>query len=87
MMKINWALRLKNKATLSTLVLALIALVYQVFGVIGVVPSISESEITEIAGVAIKLLVMLGIVTDPTTTGVSDSNRAMRYEEPRNDNN
>ena len=86
-MKINWLLRLKNKTTLTALVVAVIALVYQVLGVIGVVPYISESEITEIAGVAINLLVMLGIVTDPTTTGVSDSNRAMRYEDPRNDNN
>ena len=83
-MKINWLLRLKNKTTLTALVVAVIALVYQVLGVIGVVPSISESEIeiTEIAGVAINLLVMLGIVTDPTTTGVSDSNRAMQYNEP-----
>lgn len=81
-MKINWLLRLKNKTTLTALVVAVIALVYQVLGVIGVVPSVSESEITEIAGVAINLLVMLGIVTDPTTTGVSDSDRAMQYNEP-----
>jgi phi LC3 family holin len=31
------------------------------------------------------LLVILGIVVDPTTEGVSDSNRAMSYEEPWHD--
>ena len=32
------------------------------------------------------LLVILGIVVDPTTAGVGDSRRAMRYEEPYRDN-
>lgn len=82
-MKINWSLRLKNKATLTAIILAVIALVYQVLGLFGVVPGISESQITEVAGMVINLLCLLGIVVDPTTSGVSDSNQAMEYSAPK----
>ena len=82
-MKINWSLRLKNKTTLTAIILAVIALVYQVLGLFGVVPGISESQITEVAGMAINLLCLLGIVVDPTTSGVSDSNQAMAYSTPK----
>ena len=84
-MKINWSLRLKNKTTLTAIILAVIALVYQVLGLFGVVPGISESQITEVAGMAINLLCLLGIVIDPTTSGVSDSNQAMEYDVPKED--
>lgn len=84
-MKINWSLRLKNKTTLTAIILAVIALVYQVLGLCGVGPGISESQITEVAGMAINLLCLLGIVVDPTTSGVSDSNQAMGYEVPKED--
>ena len=30
----------------------------------------------------INILAMVGIVTDPTTQGVSDSNRALTYDKP-----
>ena len=82
-MKINWKLRLQNKATLTALVMALVALVYQVLGVCGVVPRVSQDQVTTIISMAINILCLLGIVVDPTTAGVSDSARAMSYDEPR----
>ena len=33
----------------------------------------------------VVILVILGIVTDPTTKGLNDSERALGYHEPRND--
>ena len=36
-----------------------------------------------VAGIAVNMLCMLGIVVDPTTKGVKDSEQAMRYTEPR----
>ena len=81
-MKINWKLRLQNKATLTALVLSLISLIYQVLGLFNVIPPISESEVVNIVGMIINLLVLLGVVIDPTTEGVDDSIRAMNYEEP-----
>ena len=82
-MKINWKLRLKNKATLAAIVAAIIALVYQVLGLIGVVPAVSQDAVMQTASMVINLLVLLGIVVDPTTAGTSDSEQAMEYNEPR----
>ena len=84
-MKINWKLRLKNKTTLTALILGIVALVYQVLGVFGVVPKISQDELTTVIGMVINLLCLLGIVVDPTTDGVSDSARALTYDTPRAD--
>lgn len=86
-MKIKWKLRLQNKATLIALVTALIAFVYQALGLVGIVPAISESQIVECAGMLINILAMLGIVTDPTTAGVSDSEQALTYSEPKKEEN
>jgi len=80
-MNINWKLRLKNKTTLTAIVLACIAFVYQILGIIGVVPGISEAAAVEVAGMVINILVLLGIIVDPTTKGISDSERAQEYDE------
>lgn len=81
-MNINWKLRFQNKVTLTAIVLAVIALVYQVLGIFGIVPAVSQDTIVQLAGAVINLLVLLGIVVDPTTEGLSDSQRAMGYEKP-----
>ena len=86
-MKIKWKLRLQNKATLIALVTAVIAFIYQALGIAGIVPAISESQIVECAGMLINILAMLGIVTDPTTAGVSDSEQALAYSEPKKEEN
>lgn len=82
-MNINWKLRLQNKATLTTIVLAVVAFIYQMLGLLGVVPSISQDTIVNLVGLIINLLVGFGIVVDPTTTGVSDSTQALQYETPK----
>lgn len=82
-MKINWKLRLQNRATLAAIVAAIIALVYQVLGLIGVVPAVSQDAVMQTASMAINLLALLGIVVDPTTAGTSDSTQALEYDKPR----
>ena len=82
---LNWKLRLKNKTTLIALIAALAALVYQILGAFGITPSISEDTVLEIAGLAVNALCLLGIVVDPTTQGVADSDLALRYDTPRKD--
>lgn len=81
----NLKLRLKNKATLLALILAAVSFVYQVCGIIGVVPPVSEDTVTQLIGVLANLLVGLGVLVDPTTTGVTDSTQAMAYDTPRSD--
>ncbi len=82
-MSINWKLRLQNKATLTTLLLAVVAFAYQVLGIFGVVPSVSQDSMTSLVAVLVNVLLALGIVVDPTTAGVGDSTRAMGYDEPK----
>ena len=47
MNKINWKLRIKNKATLAALLAACVTLVYTVLGMAGVVPAVSQSAVME----------------------------------------
>lgn len=81
-MKINWKLRFQNKTTLTTMVFAVIAIVYKILSICGVIPAIAQGEVEEIAEMVIFVLCLFGIVIDPTTTGVSDSDRAMQYKKP-----
>lgn len=81
-MKINWKLRLQNKTTLAALVASVVSLVYLVLGVLGIVPSVTESQVMDIAAAILHALTLLGVVVDPTTAGMSDSDRAMGYEQP-----
>lgn len=75
---INFKLRLQNKTTLIALISA-VFLMLQQFGL--AIPS----NIQEGVNTLVVILVILGIVTDPTTKGVADSERALNYHEPRED--
>lgn len=75
---INFKLRLQNKATLVALISA-VFLMLQQFGL--EIPH----NIQEGVNTLLNIVVILGIVTDPTTKGVADSERALNYNEPRND--
>lgn len=84
-MKINWKLRLKNKATLLALIGVVIAFVYQVLAIFGIMPPVAKNTIIELAALVVNLLVALGVVVDPSTAGIADSDTAMEYVEPRMD--
>lgn len=75
---INFKLRLQNKATLVALISA-VFLMLQQFGFH--IPT----NIQEGVNTFVVILVILGIVTDPTTKGVADSEQALNYHQPRND--
>ena len=81
-MNINWKLRFQNKVTLSAILLGVVALAYQILGMLGIAPEITQNEIGQVITMVIDLLVMLGVVVDPTTKGVSDSSRALSYTTP-----
>lgn len=78
-MKINWKARLKNKTFLITFFTLVIAFVYQILGLFGIVPSVSEHSIVNGITIVINLLGTLGVLVDPTTDGMSDSERALTY--------
>lgn len=86
-MKINWLVRVKNKAFWVALIPTILLLAQQVCGMFGVDIKIAnlQDNLLSIVGTLFTLLAILGIVVDPTTDGISDSNLAMTYEEPRKD--
>ena len=86
-MKINWTVRLKNKTfwlALVPAVLLLIQVVAAVFGYELHIEAIGD-KLTAVINALFAVLAILGVVTDPTTAGVSDSKQAMEYEKPRAD--
>lgn len=84
-MKINWKVRLKNPVFWLTVIPAVITFVYTVLGAVGVVPSLSEDVVVNIVTALVSALTTVGVLVDPTTKGVGDSERAMGYDAPNDD--
>jgi len=86
-MKINWLVRIKNKAFWVSVIPALALAVQAIAGIFGWELDFSSlvGKILTAVDAVFALLVVLGIVIDPTTEGVGDSKRAMGYEEPWKD--
>ena len=79
-MKINWKVRLRNKVWLTAFGAAVIHFVYQVLSMLEVVPAVNQETVLQATEAILMVLTALGVVMDPTTAGVSDSERAMGYE-------
>ncbi|PIC87999.1 phage holin [Sporosarcina sp. P20a] len=86
-MRINWKVRAKNKLFWLALVPAFLLVLQIVAAWFGVelAADLIGLEATKFINSVFALLVILGIVVDPTTDGTDDSDQAMRYQEPRKD--
>jgi phi LC3 family holin len=84
-MKINWQVRFGNKYFWITFLPTLLLLVQSVASLFGFQLDIGElsDKLIVIVDVLFVLLSLLGVVTDPTTKGVSDSDKAMSYIKPK----
>lgn len=79
----NFKLRMKNKTTLIALITALMGCIYQVLGIIGITAPVTQDSVMQAVMLICNILVGLGVLVDPTTQGIKDSERAMGYNEPR----
>lgn len=86
-MKINWKVRLKNKAFWLALIPALLLVVQTVASLFGYNWDfiVLNQQIAAIINAVFAVLTILGVVNDPTTAGITDSNRAMSYNKPNDD--
>ncbi len=73
---INWKLRFKNKATLLAIAGTLILLAQQLGLKL-------PDNIEDVVNTVLTLLVLLGVVNDPTTEGLKDSEKALTYDKPK----
>ena len=60
----------------------IVGFVFNLLKLFDVVPSFSENLVMNIVGQVLTFLGLIGVIVDPTTAGIEDSNRAMSYEEP-----
>lgn len=84
-MKLNWKVRFKNKIWLTSFFAAILTFVYTILGMFDIYPEITKNDIGEIINSLLMFLSLTGVIVDPTTAGLNDSNRAMGYEVPYSD--
>ena len=86
-MTVNWLVRFKNKNFWLSLIPSAILLIQVVAAVFGYTLDLGElgNKLLAVVNALFAVLAVLGVVNDPTTAGLSDSNRAMTYQEPYKD--
>lgn len=91
-MQINWKIRFKNPVFIFQLVLAVLTPILAYAGLtaqdITTWSKLGELIATAIQNPYVLTLVVINAynaITDPTTKGISDSDLAMTYEEPKED--
>lgn len=83
-MNINWKVRFCNPNFWLTFFPALFLLIQVCAAPFGYEWDfvVLNRQVADIVNAVFGLLSLLGVVTDPTTAGVNDSDRAMTYTEP-----
>ncbi len=87
MNKINWKVRVLNKTFWLTLVPALALLLQTFLAVFNVQLELGETidKLLVFINALFAVFVIVGVVNDPTTAGLTDSSRALKYQEPIED--
>ena len=84
-MKINWKVRFKNKVWLGSFCSLIIGFLYSMLALFDVFPQVTESIVLQLLNQVLTFLGLIGVIVDPTTAGLEDSDRAMGYQEPWDD--
>ena len=81
---INWKVRIKNKNFWLAIIPAVLLLIQAVAAIFGFTLNLSDigAKLLDVVNATFVVLAIIGVVTDPTTEGVGDSERALRYEKP-----
>lgn len=81
----NWIVRIKNKNFWLTLIPAVLLLIQTVAAVFGFELDFGElgNQLLAVVNAVFAVLVILGVVNDPTTKGLGDSKQALTYEKPK----
>ena len=85
MNKINWKVRFRNPIWLTSFFGLLIGFIFNMLALFDIYPKFSQAQVTEIVSQVLTFLGLIGVLVDPTTVGISDSERAMTYTEPWDD--
>lgn len=82
---INWRVRFKNKNFWLSFIPAILLLLQVIANVFGYNFDFGDlgNKLIAVVNAVFVVLSLLGVVTDPTTAGVSDSERALTYTQPK----
>lgn len=84
---INWKVRIKNPAFWTGLIGVLVTFAIgmaQLFGVdISAEAGSWQQALTALVTAVFGVLALVGVTTDPTTKGVTDSTQALSYDKPK----
>ena len=81
-MKLNWKVRFKNKVWLGSFLSLIVGFTYSMLALFDVFPEVTESLVMQILNQLLTFLGLIGVLVDPTTAGLGDSERALGYEVP-----
>lgn len=84
--KINWKVRFKNKVWLGSFLSLVVGFIFGMLRLFEVSTEFTENEIIKYVDSILTFLGLFGVLIDPTTQGMFDSERALGYEEPWSDN-
>ena len=85
-MRINWKVRFKNKVWLGSFFSLVVGFIYSLLALFDVFPAVTQNLVVQLLNQVLTFLGLIGVIVDPTTAGVGDSERAMGYEDPWDDN-
>lgn len=85
MKKINWKVRIKNKTFWLTILPALALAIQAIAAVFGFEIDLGDlvNKLLVVVNTVFAVLVLIGLVADPTTDGIGDSAQALEYVEPK----
>ena len=84
-MKLNWKVRFKNKVWLGSFLSLIVGFVYSMLALFDVFPAVTQNLVVQLLNQVLTFLGLIGVIVDPTTAGLGDSDRAMTYVEPWDD--
>ncbi|AZV43753.1 holin [Peribacillus asahii] len=83
-MNINWKVRFKQKTFIVALFSALLLAAQAVASLFGYdIPVEFSDKLTYLFNTVLSILVLLGVVVDPTVSGLGDSKEALKYTKPK----
>lgn len=84
-MNINWKVRLKSGSWWLGILSAVVTAVFAILQLCNVELPVTAEQVLQAATLVLMIPAAIGITTDPTTKGVSDSAQAMAYDAPKQD--
>ena len=85
-MRINWSVRFKNRVWLGSFLSLIVGFIYSMLALFDIFPEVTENLVLQLVNQVLTFLGLIGVIVDPTTAGIGDSERAMGYIEPWDDN-